>query len=205
MKKLLVVLILLFAGWTFIQAQTERGTVLIGSSTDIVGTNLSILPCVPNNVGLSFGSSKYKSDDANSEGTNYLSFSVAPKVGYFVIDKGVVGAALNFAYYKEEEMDKAYTSIAVEHFVRYYFSPGKFQAFVQGRAGLGQINYSSWEESFIMNYGADIGGSFFIDEAISLDLLVGYDHLKNKVKDAPSNARRVSDKFGFAVGFSWYL
>lgn len=207
MKKSFWIIMLVLAAGSFCYAQTEQGTVLVGTSTNLVGTNFSLAQGVNNNAGISFGSTKFKSDDFESESEGITTFNLAPKVGFFVADNALLALDLSFAYLKEENDDDALTSINAGPFFRYYFSAGNFYPFVQAQFGIGQISFGDGanNKTNLMNYGAAAGGAFFVGDKVSIDLLLGFNHQQAKEKENDNNARSIANVFGFAVGVSVFL
>jgi hypothetical protein len=207
MKNLMSTIIFISFFFVLSYAQTEEGTILLGTSSTLIGTNFSLVPDAANNVGISFGSSKFKSDDFESESEGVTAFNIAPKVGYFIVDDGLLGFDLSFNFLKSENDDDPVTGISFSPFFRYYLPTENFRPFVQAQGGLGLISVGSGDENKtnILNYGAGVGGAFFIGEKVSIDLMAGFNHQEARDKASSNNARSIANLFGLAAGLSVFL
>lgn len=207
MKKVLSILICALCTTGFLYAQTESGTILLGTSSSIVGSNFSLLPESSNNAGISFGSTKFKSDSFEGESEGVTAFNLSPKVGIFVVDGGLLGFDLSFAYVKGENDDDPITGISFGPFFRYYFSNANFRPFAQAQVGIGQVSFGpdDNDKTNLLNFGGGAGGSIFVSEKVAIDLMAAFNHQEAKDKDNSNNARSIANLFGLIVGVSVFL
>jgi len=204
MKKLLILLVLMVP-IAVLQAQLEKGSVMIGTTTDIAGTSVSFLTSAPNSVGVAFLSTKSKSDNHESETQKTTILNIKPNVGFFVADDFLIGAEVTFEYLKYKGDDEAITIFGFGPFVRYYFPLEKVSPFVQVSANFGQFSYGSDDKMGVLEYGGAVGAAFFIGDKVSLDLFLGYNHNEFKEKDSSDNYKDIFNVFGFGVGLSVFL
>jgi len=202
MKKLLLFITLMMVSALVLNAQLEAGKVLIGTSTTLSGS--SLLADCPNTAGFSVISSKYKTDEYESDASQITTFNLTPRVGFLVTDAVLAGAQVNIESYKEEDSD-AVTTFSFGPFARYYFDLSNFKPFVQAGMNIGQVNYGDGYKMNLFNYGGGIGGAFFFSDHVSFDLLLNYTHAYMKDKDSSDNARDLMDTFGFGFGLSIFL
>lgn len=207
MKKVLSILICALCTAGFLYAQTESGTILLGTSSSIVGANFSLLPESANNAGISFGSTKFKSDSFESESEGVTAFNLAPKIGFFVVDGALIGFDLSFAYLKGESDDDPITGISFGPFFRYYFSTANFRPFAQAQVGVGQISFGpdDNDKTNILTYGGGVGGSIFVGEKVAIDFMAAFNHQQAKEKDDSNNAKSIANLFGLVMGISVFL
>ena len=189
-----------------LNAQASKGDVLIGTSTQIVGSPISLLEGSPNAVGLAFVSSKAKADDEYEEDMDkYFSFNISPQVGYFLADGFVLGLTTNVAYLKFKDDDEAYVSYAIGPFTRYYFNFERFKPFIQGSASFGQVRYDSDYKLNTSDYGVGGGIAFFVNNKVSVDMFAGYNRIISKPPDTEHNYRELFNTFSFGFGLSIFL
>lgn len=207
MKNVLLISgVMLFAAFG-LPAQTEAGKVLIGTSTNLYTTNRSSgLPSAMNGGGISFSSSKQKADSFETGGTNLTSFNLAPRFGFFAADGLLLGLGLSFSVFDSEVLDENIVTTEIGPFVRYYFiSQSSFKPFVQAGLNIGQLRLSSFQKNNLLDYGAGIGGAFFLSDQVAVDLLLNYVRTRSKDKDAVANVRTIASSFGLGVGLSVFL
>jgi outer membrane protein len=208
MKNLIFSIILILATGVFALGQTESGKVLIGTSMNLIGPNTSIFSSAPNSAGVNFGSAKFKSGNFESDATNFIMFNLSPKVGFFMVENGLLGIDLTFLYMKEEDDDAAITEVGVGPFFRYYFPAEKVvRPFVHAQAGIGQVSFGEGDEfkTSTMSYNLGAGGVFFLSEKVSFDLMFGYYRKQLKEKSSDDNSRVLLGSFGLAAGLSIFL
>ena len=194
------------AGMLWLQAQTEAGNVLIGTSTSLYGSSsISLLEDCPNTVGFTLISHKVKADDYESDATQVTAFNFSPRVGIFTADNFLLGAELFFGSYKEEDMKEAYTDFVGGPFMRYYFELPNFKPFLQAGLTAGQMKISDNMKFNSVNFGVGVGGAFFVNEKVSIDLIGNFVHSTVKSSDTSDNSRQLLNAFSFGVGLSVFL
>jgi outer membrane protein len=201
---------------TTLQAQTEKGSWLIGSTTQLTG-GLS-------GVGIGFGTITQRSSFTNDEDkVNTFSFNINPVAGYFVAKDFAVGLSVNYGYGRSTfdqgaDEKSIFSAFGVSPFARYYFSSGaKFRPFAALSGSFTRSNTTltlgandDSDRSYNI-YGFDLGagGAFFLSNKVSLDLFVNYG-FRSGTSETSILGRNVSLKdtqsnLGIGVGFSIFL
>lgn len=217
MKKILVLLVIgLFLNVTFVSGQTTKGNSQLGLSTTLnlagMGSDL---------IGFGATSVKYKSNASGytePDPDKQMSFNLAPKFGYFIMDNLAVGAELNFAYRSEKDGtddDKYSTTLfGAGPFVRYYFPAGKVFPYAEANSFFGSMKskYDPSEgtgdedKSGITAFGGGLGVAIPMGEKVSFDLMAGYNSFTIKDKeDNPDDERVVLGTFGIKLGITIFL
>lgn len=168
MKKFILLPILLLSV-QLMHAQTEKGDWMIGGT-------------------LAFNTAK-KSAVVNFD----------PQVGYFFVKNLVMGGQLTVDY--AEQGSVHLTTLGVGPFVRYYFGESKARPFFTG-----DMNYlatrfkteTTTTNNNAFGYFLGAGASFFINENVAVDGLLGYRHSKYKNEDGTGG-------LSFRVGFQVFL
>ena len=204
MKKLF--LILLISSVPFVLgAQTNQGGLLIGTSTQVAGSPLSLFESTPTVAGFAYSSTKSKADEYESDADKYFSFNISPQIGYFIVDGLALGVTSNVAYLKYKEDEDALVSYAFGPLMRYYFNVERFKPFIQGSACFGQLRYSSDYKSNLSDYGGGAGVAFFVNDKVSIDMFAGYNHAISKDPNDDDNYRDIVSTFTFGFGVSIFL
>ena len=176
MKKILVLFATFcFFAFTVINAQTNQGRIMVGASSTF-------------NAG--FSNTKYV-NSAGVESDHYKStyLNIGPRAGYFIIDNLAVGADINLSLNTDKYIDntKNITSrFSFGPFGRYYFPMDKFMPFVELNSSFGTqktkyvaINSANNNEhkSGVVLFGAYAGVAMPLGDRVTLDAMVGYDHV----------------------------
>jgi hypothetical protein len=130
---------------------------------------------------------------------NNTQIGLTPSAGAFVIDNLALGGNLGFNYSKTG--DESNTSFGIGPFARYYFTKANVRPLFHTN-----LNFLTNKTKFSgisnkntgINYFLGGGAAIFISEHVSIDALMGYDHIKLKGFDG-------SGGFAFNVGFQVYL
>ncbi|TGE20495.1 hypothetical protein E5K00_21095 [Hymenobacter aquaticus] len=194
MKKPLLLGFLLAATASGASAQTEKGSVMLGSSLS----------------ELSF--SKSQGGD-----TKYFSGALAPNVGVFVADRLALGAQLGLGYQSRKITSAGFNSksnyfeYGIAPFVRYYFSDAsKHKFFGQASYGItGFTNTYSVNDGYNSNrtttgsFGggrASLGYSYFVVPTVALEVQPYFDwNNRGTLATSPRNS------LGLSVGFQIFL
>jgi hypothetical protein len=182
-----------------LNAQTTAGKLLLGGSS---------------NMGFSASTDKTKDDDLGTvTNSKNLAFNLSPQVGFFVINGLAVGLVMEIDYSStkyESSNDKEIDIMLVAGpFVRYYFGSSKIKPFVEGSGGFGL--YSIKDDPDVGNtitykYGVMAlqgkgGVAFFFNDAVSLELGLGYNYLTSKAKeDNDTNRKNSTGGIGMQIG-----
>jgi hypothetical protein len=150
MKKILLFGIMIL-GVLALNAQTDKGDWMVGGN-------------------LSFNTAKKNT-----------SIQFSPQAGYFFAKNFVLGGQLSVAY--NEQGNTNITDFGVGPFVRYYFGETKARPFFTGdmnflsshvKTEIGSANTTAFE------YFLGGGASFFINDNVAVDGILGYRHAKYK-------------------------
>ncbi len=198
---------------TQLTAQIQKGKVLIGSSTNFVGSlgtftggNSS------NNAAIQFGKSKNKikissSGDSFESESNVTSFNLTPSLGYFISDQFVLGASCGIYHYKEKQDDDefGYNIYSFAPMLRGYFlKTGKALPFAELRGGILSIALEDDSES-ILFYNAKAGASIFLGQQVSLDLFADLFGAKNEDESDSFKSTSKVALFGLGIGLNVFL
>ncbi len=140
------------------------------------------------------GSFRLNTSDNNTQ------IGFAPNAAPFVIDNLAIGANLNLNYQKTG--DNKYTTFGVGPIVRYYFTDAHIRPILQGNINYlstkSKIGNSAASTNNGLNYFLGGGAAIFLNDQVSLDGLLGFDHTKYKSFDG-------SGGFALSIGFQIYL
>jgi outer membrane protein len=201
--KTLSISAVLFCSFSTLNAQTEKGNILIGGETK-----------------LNFSSSnpKFESDDSNADLGRTTTLDFSPQIGFFVIDGLALGMELPIMYSldKSESEDKyTSTSIAFTPFIRYYFGKGKLKPYLHGDVGFGNLKMKYEEkllattsESTASLFLYEMGGGLavFLNDKVSLDIGIAYASQSLTPKeDNDNNFKSITSGFEAGIGIVFML
>lgn len=190
--------------------QTEKSTTFLGVSSNFgAGGTAS---------SLSFSSTKFKSDDFESESSKAFDFNLSTRIGTFLADDFVFGLDLAFATGSRNEGNNNFNQFLAGPFARYYFKSNKIRPFVEGNLSFGSTKnefqfdtINGFEDSAIsksssLSYGGGFGVAFLLGNKVSFNTMLGYTQFSSKRKeDNPDNSRSIINAIGLRLGFSIYL
>ena len=200
MKYIKNIIILTFlAVFSFTQAQTEKGKVLIGGDSKLQITSTK--------------STRY-SDIGKSEGGERKLIELSPQIAYLIKDYFALGLQVQYANLVSSEI---LTLIAMP-FVRFYLGNTSTDVipFVQGGIGPGYTKFADFityddvsgerlttesiKES-IVTYKLNLGIAAFVSKSISFEMGISYQQTSSKLtKYNPLNSKEIIDVFGLSVG-----
>ena len=170
MKKIVITL-LLTAGIISIQAQTDQGDWMVGGGFRL------------------------------NTGENSTSIGFTPNAAAFIIRNLAVGGNIGIEYSKFGNQKS--TDFRIGPFLRYYFTQANVRPIVQGSFNYvnsqqknTQFNTSTTEKG--INFFLGAGAAIFLNDQVSLDAVMGYNHTKLKDFDGDGG-------FAFTIGFQVYL
>lgn len=210
-----IVFLMVFV-WTsvFAQGQLQKGMVMLGGTSNIVG-NLSVFSIgnSTNNVGFQFGKTKTKYESTGFDDeyeTKVTAFNFNPNVGIMATNNLMVGMSVGVFSMKigEGEDEEKFTVTSFNPFVRGYFkNEGKILPYLEARGGITSIKYGDDDEDkeSAPFFGGKLGGAIFLNSKVSLDLFVDYLYSKDKEEDGSTKITNTSSSFGFGLGFSVFL
>ena len=203
MKYIKNVTILLFvAGFSFTQAQTEKGKVLIGGDSKLQITSAK---------------SSYNSDIGKSDGGNQKLIELSPQIAYLIKDYFALGLQVQYKTFVSSEISR----LIAMPFVRFYLgntSTGVIP-FVQGGIGpgysksdyytydhLGDLSIKKSIKASIVSYKLNMGIAAFVSKSISFEMGISYQQTSSKLtKYNPLNSKEIIDVFGLSVGLGILL
>lgn len=196
---------------SLIQAQTEKGRIIIGMST-----TLSTIGTGPELLGIGFSSTQVKIGDNTSEPIKKYGVNAVPKIGFFVEDNIAIGIDGNYSYssmeivYNGSKETSNFGGIGV--FGRSYFPFSKVIPFIEIDAGIGKAivetksgntyESDSKSESDFFNFGGGLGLALPLGKRTTLDFFVGYDFIQEKLDQTYYGKEVVSSthSLGFEIG-----
>ncbi len=131
---------------------------------------------------------------------NLFSVTISPDMGYFLADNLALGAGIPLLLRTEENY--RYVGYGITPFIRYYFGPPSgFMFFLTGAFGI-----SGWSSKYddttnsssSITGSAGVGGTYFLNESIGLEAILGYTY--NKIKDYDPTSD-ISLSLGFQIYF----
>lgn len=220
MKKLLL-LMLLAGSFAIVQAQTAKGTWMMGlhnfSPGPVIsdGQGYNLFPQT-NALGISFGSIKEKidgelTDDKQTNSQIGLSLNSL----YFVADQFAIGLVGNFSTSSSnyesgfgDDYKSSSTLLLIGPEARYYFDAGtKTKIWIKGGAGFGSIaskyDGESSDPISLSQFGGGAGLSIFPFSTVSIDVGMGYNVLTLSEKD--SDYKNISSGLAMDVGFGIFF
>ncbi|MFN0174016.1 MAG: outer membrane beta-barrel protein [Saprospiraceae bacterium] len=214
MKKTLV-LLALFAFTGMASAQTQKGSVLLGATTNITGgfSDFGLVQgLMPSNqLAIGFGKTtqKYDGEEYTSK---WNAINISPMAGYFVSDGFMLGASIGFLTVgsKDEgdDDDSRVNIFSASPMLRYYFKQsGKVRPYAEARGGFLSIstNEDNDDSETATLYGAKVGGAIFIGDRTSLDLFLDYSGTSSSDEVFEGTVKTTTSVFGVGVGFSYFL
>lgn len=215
----LLPLLLLFT--LSVNAQLKKGTIQLGTSTNLLG-NLNQLGAgnMANNAGIQFGKNKRT---VVSNGSTVFereekvrAFNLSPSIGFFLADNFMLGLSAGvFVYHEKDKTDDTfgYTALSFSPSLRGCFKKeGKSLPYGELRGGIVHLKIKDAEESDSAPFlGVKFGNAFFLNSNLSLDIFAEYVYGWNKTKDTssiPNIETETTEKtgmIGIGVGFSYFL
>lgn len=124
--------------------------------------------------------------------------SLTPNTGVFIIRNLAVGGNVGFDYSKVGTNKT--TDFRIGPFVRYYFTQADVRPIVHGVFNYlnRQVKNPTSNTEKGINYFLAAGAAIFLNDQVSLDALLGYNHSKLKGLDG-------SGGFAMTIGFQVYL
>ena len=142
---------------------------------------------------------------------NYTLISIAPKAGYFLIDRLAAGLTLNTSFSTSHYDNTAINPntyhdnvYGVGPFVRYYFLPAQKMAniLLEVSDQYNWISVTQEANSHLNSYGFAAGPAFFLNPSVALECTLGYTWNKG---GGSVNAQLDSHAFKTAIGLQVYL
>ena len=189
-----------FALFGLVNAQTEKGSWVIGGST---------------NLGLNTTSTTVKANGQTWDSPKTTSFNFSPSIGYFVANNWAVGMDLGFttATTKDGSDKLTNSTVSILPTATYYFkSDSKIIPYLGAKVGyasttskLTSNNYTDEVKVDGLSWGAKGGIMYMITPAFGADLGVAYNQFSNKDIENNVEVKTNVNTFGFNVGFSFFF
>lgn len=139
-----------------------------------------------------------------------VDISISPAVGYFIIDKLLVGIKTSYTKYKERQTNPSgfYSNInrfKVGPFGRYYLlekdKPYNVLADISYQYGLYSFKPTKGNSN---TFSASIGPVVYFNTSVGLEFLLGYYSTKETIKQSGDNINKQSG-FQIGIGFQIHL
>ena len=181
MKTLTLFFFFVFTTLFTANAQITKGNWMVGGSTY-------------------FGTSKAESDSSTSEGTSINMFA---NIGYFPLDKLVVGLTPSVGYSKTKGNSDSNTGFGIGAFTRYYFlKPDKRINLFTHLEYTTYNNYTSGKKTNTSNNFIVKGGPvIYLNSSVGLELTLNYEN--TKANSAFGNS--IFNTFNLGLGFQIHL
>jgi hypothetical protein len=219
MKKIDVITVFLFLICIgFVNAQTDKGRMLLGASSDLGLTGSDLLD-------FGYSSTKSKLDGASyveDNTTKITNISLLPKFGYFVADNLALGLDFTFASAKAKggglsNSESTSRLLSTGPFVRYYIPTAKVLPFIEVNSSFGRrTNTVKYKDNpnledynaktNISSFGGGFGLAVPLGDKVAFEILAGFNSLTVINENAIfSNSRYVTSSLGLRVGFTIFL
>ncbi len=218
MKKVLFsITALCFLSMSMLNAQFNKGKILLGLSTSNLYNLFSDYSGGTSNLmQLGFTTMKYKSDETDGESEKARTFNLSPRVGYFIVDNLAAGLDINFALmsFGSGDNKESVTVLGIGPFLKYYMPLKKISPFIEAGGSFGSardkyINYLEEEvvhKQSIMSLFGGIGLAVPIGDMVKFDIMGGYFSTTSKDKEENvNNSRLVLGTLGIKLGFLIYI
>lgn len=126
----------------------------------------------------------------------------SPMAGFFVIDQLAVGGGLGIGVSSVKQDGETFsaTTLGIQPMVRYYFNgSGNMRFFGQANFQYASVKFEDQDAQTATGFGAGVGVSFFLNNHVAIEGLLGYNSLK--VKDA----EEATGTFGLQFGVSAFI
>ena len=212
-KVLLLIPFLYYLSFGAAQAQLDKGNIMVG-----VASTLNLGGYGSDLMSLGFSSSKYKTDNYESDPYKSVCFNLMPKGGYFIMDNLAAGLNIFMSISSEKDSgddDKDTESLlGLGPWARYYYPLEKIYPFVELNVGIGSTKFtwdygsgSEVEKYSAFIFGGGIGAAIPVGDMVSFDVMAGYSSVTSKEKDSESemNYKEVVGTVGITMGFTVYF
>ncbi|MCB9347060.1 MAG: outer membrane beta-barrel protein [Lewinellaceae bacterium] len=207
MKKPVFLIAFLLSAGTLLAQFTAQGNFMMGST-----------------LGFSAATSTITQDkgsgDVATENPTYTQFSIAPSVGYFLIDNLALGIGLDYTFNQVKNKTQATnkdSDLLFGPFARYYIPmTDDMSFFLEANFGFG--NSSDDQEvggvqqnisTNIFAVGVGPGFTIFSSDAIGIETLVKYNYARSdfdtNIGGVRAKTMTRTNQFDFSVGFRFYF
>jgi len=187
-------ILLFLVGFSFTQAQTEKGKVLIGADS---------------NMNMTITGNSIQSDEETVGYGEVTTIKFSPQVAYLVANNFALGIEVP---YENSSADQESKAVLVLPFMRIYAknkSSPSVKPFFQAGAGFGVRTIYTRDEDFksdMFSYKFNTGVASFINQTVALEFGIQYQYNSLKLREFnPNNVKIISKEFSFNLGFSFVL
>jgi len=195
-KKISLFTVVLLTVFT-VNGQVEKGKVYLAGASSLSYSSATNTP-------------EYDGETYSDFEVKVSSFGFSPQVGFFVIDGLAVGLDLSYTSTKTKLGDGDWSDpskrFGFAPFGKYYIGKSKFKPF--GMLKMGYLLYSDSDNDADkysgLNLGFTVGGAYFVNEFVALELGLGYDYSKLKNKADSKEVYKLGElglRIGVAVSF----
>lgn len=221
MKKVIIALILFTASSMIVNAQFEKGSIIVGVSSALnlysSGSGSGIM-----SLGFSSVTSTVEYIDGDFvEEWKERSFNFQPRGGYFFMDNMAAGAGIIYARSASKteatdvygESTETQTIIAFEPYYRYYLPMDKITPFCEANVAIGSLKDkgdNGFDGPFdythsLFSYGVGVGASFPIGMNAAFDVMAGYKLVKTKWEEGDNKETYKVGGLGLQFGFVVFI
>ncbi len=214
MKIKFFTLALAFCCCFHLQAQVQKRTVLIGTTSNLLGGVSQFgFGGAFNNAGFQFG--KFKTKFGSSAGNlesevSIASFNFTPALGLFVSDNVLIGTSVGlFLTTTKDDEDKknTFSAIIFAPFARAYFkTEGKALPYAEVRGGILRSKFNDDDAETLPFFGVKAGAAIFLNNIVSLDFFADYNYSRDKQElQSGTEVTTAQSMFGVGIGLSVFL
>jgi outer membrane protein len=209
-KSLFLITAMCFLCISMLNAQFNKGTILLGLSTSSNNLYSMYTGGSSNFFHLGFTTMTSKSNTSSSS-EKIRTFNLSPRVGYFIVKNLAAGLGINFSLLSMGTGNNKETSTlsGIGPFIRYYLPLKKIAPFAEVEGSFGSSVYkytSSTDKSSISSFMGGIGFAVPIGNKFAFDVLGGYVSTTLKAKQNNlDNERDILGTLAIKVGFHLYL
>ena len=207
MKKPVVLIAFLLSAGTLLGQFTAQGNFMMGSTLGFSAANSTI-------------TQDYGTGDVAKENPTYTQFSIAPSVGYFLIDNLALGIGLDYTFNQVKNPNQATnkdSDLLFGPFARYYVPmTDDMSFFLEANFGFGNSSDDQDVGGVPQNISTNIfaigvgpGFTIFSSEAVGIETLVKYNYARSdfdtNIGGVRAKTMTRTNQFDFSVGFRFYF
>jgi hypothetical protein len=197
-----------------VSAQTQRGTWLLGTSSQLTGGfggyGWAGDNPTDNQVSLGFFTRNIQNPDGSNNRSSAIVVNAAPSVGYFVADGLLVGGSVGLFHFSDNDFIGGITAVSATPAVRFYL-PGsrRLRWYGEGRGGatyrwstLGDEDGGSETRPL---WGGKLGAAWLVSPKTSLDFFLDYTGTRFHEEVVGNRYTVTESTFGLGVGLNFFL
>lgn len=217
MKKiLLLIAVICFLSISMLNAQFNKGRILLGISTSSNNLYNMYSGGSSNFFHLGFTTYKTKSDNGNGDSEKIRTFNLSPRFGCFIAKNLSVGIDINISLMSmgTGNNNETTTLSGIGPFLRYYLPLKKVAPFAEIEGSFGSVRnkYTDYlgakvvDKTAITSFLGAIGLAVPVGDKFAFDMMLGYVSTTLKARqNNTNNEREILGTFAIKVGFNLYL